>query len=184
MGGTADAAKWRFSLADHDTDGIPDLVVIRVDGVVALHVIDGAGGYNDAPLNLSTGATAASSRPLRHGRLRRRRSPRPAFDPAGRDAAGPPRRQPGWVRDVLVPARQTGTCDASGSYVPWDFDGDRYADLAIGVPFEDIGAGTDAGAVNVLYATEPKGLSAAGDQLWHQDISRHREFQRRRRRLR
>ena len=36
-------------------------------------------------------------------------------------------------------------CEGSGSYVPWDFDGDRYADLAIGVPFEDIGAGANAG---------------------------------------
>src|SRR6185369_11647957 len=32
-----------------------------------------------------------------------------------------------------------------------DFDGDGFADLAIGVPGEDVGAAVDAGAVNVLY---------------------------------
>ena len=41
-------------------------------------------------------------------------------------------------------------------------------DLAIGVPGEDIGAITGAGAVNVLYGSGG-GLSAGGDQVWHQD---------------
>lgn len=51
---------------------------------------------------------------------------------------------------------------------PSDFDGDGYVDLAIGVPFEDIGAKADAGAVNVLYGSSV-GLTAAGDQYWNQD---------------
>ena len=49
-----------------------------------------------------------------------------------------------------------------------DFDGDGYADLAIGVSGEDVGAHRDAGAVNVLYGTSA-GLTASGDQLWTQD---------------
>ncbi|MFN2129472.1 MAG: hypothetical protein ACK2VD_03025 [Anaerolineae bacterium] len=48
------------------------------------------------------------------------------------------------------------------------FDADTYADLAIGVPYEDIGTVADAGAVNVLYGTSPAGLSATGDQIWYQ----------------
>jgi hypothetical protein len=36
-----------------------------------------------------------------------------------------------------------------------DFDGDGYADLAIGVHREDIGVIVDAGAVNVLYGSSP-----------------------------
>jgi hypothetical protein len=49
-----------------------------------------------------------------------------------------------------------------------DFDGDDYADLAIGVPNEDVGIVTNAGAVQVLYGAGG-GLTATGDQLWHQD---------------
>ena len=44
------------------------------------------------------------------------------------------------------------------------------ADLAIGVTFEDVGALSAAGAVNVLYGSS-SGLSATGDQLWTQDSS-------------
>jgi nucleoside phosphorylase len=44
------------------------------------------------------------------------------------------------------------------------------ADLAVGVPEEDVGATTDAGAVNVLYGSST-GLSASGDQFWHQNVS-------------
>jgi len=34
-----------------------------------------------------------------------------------------------------------------------DFDNDGFADLAVGAPGEDVGAATDAGAVNVLYGS-------------------------------
>lgn len=61
--------------------------------------------------------------------------------------------------------------DAFGSALTaGDFDGDDRADLAIGAPFEDVGATADAGAVNVLYGAD-SGLETSGDQLWHQDIS-------------
>jgi disulfide bond formation protein DsbB len=43
-----------------------------------------------------------------------------------------------------------------------------HADLAIGVPGEDVGATMDAGAVAVLYGSTT-GLSPTGNQLWHQD---------------
>jgi hypothetical protein len=56
-----------------------------------------------------------------------------------------------------------------------DFNGDGYADLAIGVPSEDIeGVATDAGAVNVIYGSD-HGLDpfdATGvraDQFWYQE---------------
>jgi hypothetical protein len=38
----------------------------------------------------------------------------------------------------------------------------------VGVPFENVGAIADAGAVNVIYGS-PAGLAAARNQLWHQD---------------
>ena len=49
-----------------------------------------------------------------------------------------------------------------------DFDRDGYADLAIGVPVDRVGATRYAGAVNVLYGAA-SGLTASGDQLWNQD---------------
>ncbi len=49
-----------------------------------------------------------------------------------------------------------------------DFDGDGYADLAVGSPFEGVNGRKAAGAVNVIYGG-PAGLSASGNQFWHQD---------------
>ena len=49
-----------------------------------------------------------------------------------------------------------------------DFGKSNYADLAVGVPDEDLGAAENAGVVHVLYGTST-GLSADGAQLWSQD---------------
>ena len=49
-----------------------------------------------------------------------------------------------------------------------DFNGDGFADLAVGVPDEDVGAVANAGAVNVLYGSA-SGLTGASSQLWHQN---------------
>ena len=49
-----------------------------------------------------------------------------------------------------------------------DFDNDGFADLAIGVPREAVGGILGAGAVNLFFGSA-NGLTAAGDQLWHQD---------------
>jgi hypothetical protein len=50
-----------------------------------------------------------------------------------------------------------------------DFGGQSEADLAIGVPGEDLGTVSDAGAVAVLYGDASEGLRAQGNQLWTQD---------------
>jgi hypothetical protein len=64
--------------------------------------------------------------------------------------------------------------DATGDTFGWsestgDFNGDGFADLAVGVPFKEVGAATDAGAVSILYGS-PSGLDAAGSQQWNQDL--------------
>ena len=46
-----------------------------------------------------------------------------------------------------------------------DFNGDSIDDLAIGVPFEDLGTRTDVGAVAVLYSTST-GPSSTNNELW------------------
>jgi hypothetical protein len=50
------------------------------------------------------------------------------------------------------------------------FNGDRCADLAIGVPLVQVGSATSAGAVNILFGESPAGLTATGSQLWTQDL--------------
>ena len=71
---------------------------------------------------------------------------------------------------VAVPAQASSFASgtASGTSVNADFNGDDFADLAIGVPQENIGTVSNAGAVNVLYGTAT-GLRASGSQFWHQD---------------
>jgi hypothetical protein len=48
-----------------------------------------------------------------------------------------------------------------------DFNNDSFADLAIGVPFEDVGTVVDAGAINVLYGSAAD-LTTTGNQQWLQ----------------
>jgi hypothetical protein len=85
--------------------------------------------------------------------------------PSGLSAAG----SQFWDQD------KPGIADTSESYDKYgyvltsgDFNRDGYTDLAIGIPFEDIGTVADAGGVNVLYGSS-SGLSAAGSQFWDQD---------------
>src|SRR3954453_13129969 len=68
-----------------------------------------------------------------------------------------------------VPRAEAAPAAERGTEVSADFNNDGFADLAIGVPGENVGAINDAGAVNVLYGTAG-GLSAAGNQFWHQNV--------------
>jgi len=80
--------------------------------------------------------------------------------PAARAAPGP-------VQAVAGSAASGAT---GGRSVLADFNADTYADLAVGVPFEDTsGVDTDDGGVNVIYGSAT-GLSATTvpDQLWYQ----------------
>ncbi|MDQ3448100.1 MAG: FG-GAP-like repeat-containing protein, partial [Chloroflexota bacterium] len=69
------------------------------------------------------------------------------------------------IRDEAHLREQFGQTLASG-----DFDGDGFADLAVGVWFQDFCFICNEGAVNVIYGS-PGGLSPAGDQFWTQDSS-------------
>jgi hypothetical protein len=72
------------------------------------------------------------------------------------------------VEGVAEAGDRFGACLAAG-----DFDNDGHADLAIGVPGENVGSIVDAGLVNVLYGSDG-GLAATGtgirpNQVWTQD---------------
>ena len=71
----------------------------------------------------------------------------------------------GWAHGSAGPSGQP----TDGSVFS-DFNNDGFADLAIGVPFEWVGAVQFAGAVNVLYGSAG-GLQATSpdDQFWNQD---------------
>ena len=75
-----------------------------------------------------------------------------------------------WSQGSAGIAGGAETGDRFGSALAaGDFNGDGFADLAIGVPFEDFAAGaTDDGGVNVIYGSAA-GLAAAGNQFWSQD---------------
>jgi FG-GAP repeat protein len=80
-----------------------------------------------------------------------------------------------WTQDSPGVQDQAETGDEFGAALAAaDFNGDGYADLAIGVRTEDFGTVTNAGAVNVLYGS-PCGLQAdptcgnPDDQFWTQD---------------
>jgi FG-GAP repeat protein len=66
---------------------------------------------------------------------------------------------------------QAETGDRAGNAVATgDFNDDGHDDLAIGAPFEVIGASlTEAGAVTVLYGASD-GLTNTEDQFWTQGI--------------
>ncbi len=74
-----------------------------------------------------------------------------------------------WHQDKSGILDQAESADRFGwALSTGDFDGDGYADLAVGSPYEDIYGVPDAGAVNIVYGSA-EGLTAAGNQFWHQD---------------
>ncbi|NND04727.1 MAG: hypothetical protein HKN91_18300, partial [Acidimicrobiia bacterium] len=76
-----------------------------------------------------------------------------------------------WHRDTSGVIDVAGNGDRFGaSLASGDFDGDGFFDLAIGVPRDRVNNQEGAGSVNVLYGTKT-GLTAVGDQVWHQDSS-------------
>ncbi len=76
---------------------------------------------------------------------------------------------------MLYESDAGGTTEANDrfgmSFAVGDFNCDRYDDLAIGIPHEDLEAIIDAGALVVVYGS-PTGLrELLSNQFWHQDRS-------------
>ena len=82
------------------------------------------------------------------------------------DDAGVPS-EAGWV-SIDPDAPDQPTLGPPPVPPPGDFNGDGFADRAIGTPLEDVGSASDAGAIGVLYGSGT-GLVAADDQVFVQD---------------
>jgi hypothetical protein len=80
-----------------------------------------------------------------------------------------------WHQNSISTVEDTGerlgTNDHFGAALSaWNFGRSAHKDLAIGVPFEDVGTIEDAGIVQVLYGSA-NGLTGVGNQVWSQDSS-------------
>ena len=76
-----------------------------------------------------------------------------------------------WTQNITGILDETEAEDVFGLAVgAGDFNLDGRDDLVVGVPGEDIGSATDAGAINVIYGSA-SGLSSVGNQFLHQDSS-------------
>ena len=76
-----------------------------------------------------------------------------------------------FTQDGLV--NESGDSSEDGDLFGWslaggDFNGDGFADLAVGAPAEDVGSETRAGAVDVIDGSSG-GLSHMATQFWTQD---------------
>ena len=56
--------------------------------------------------------------------------------------------------------------------VAGNFNDDLFADLAIGIPHEDLFGERDAGAVSVIYGSPISGLATDANQFWYQGLGR------------
>jgi len=67
-----------------------------------------------------------------------------------------------------VPGANEANDQFGFSLAAGDFDGNGYSELAIGVPYEDIGTIPNAGAVTILPGSST-GPTASGSKSWYQD---------------
>jgi FG-GAP repeat protein len=75
-----------------------------------------------------------------------------------------------WTQDSPgVPEDSEGEDEFGAALAAGDLNDDGAADLAVGVPGEDLDTPADAGAAIVLYGVPATGLTATDAQLWTQD---------------
>jgi hypothetical protein len=85
------------------------------------------------------------------------------------DGSGLTTRNDRWRQGLRGVRAEAEPLDSFGeTLLARDFDADGYADLAVGVPEEDVGGVADAGAISILYGRDG-GLRAIGDRTFHQD---------------
>jgi hypothetical protein len=78
-----------------------------------------------------------------------------------------------WEEYLTQDSRDVADSAEAGDNFGWvfatgDFGGSKHNDLAVGVPFEDVGGAGDAGGVHV-FPSSGEGISTEGDRLWTQN---------------
>ena len=72
----------------------------------------------------------------------------------------------GGIVPIAAPVLADSSAAAGSTVIPYDFDGDGYADMTVGVVGEDLRGVVNAGAAQVLYGSST-GVTSR-DQVWHQ----------------
>ena len=137
-----DDESFGFALAsgDFDNDGFDDLAIGVPGEDLALGVGPMAGNAADAgAVNLLNGSPGGLA--------------------ADRDQF--------WSQNALEGEHESGD-HFGNAFASGDFNDDGFDDLAVGVPGEDLGTESSAGAVNVIYGSSTL-LTSTGNQVWHQD---------------
>ncbi len=80
-----------------------------------------------------------------------------------------------WTQTVLGTDSSEAGDNFGASLASGDYNNDGRADLAVGVPGEDIGSAIDAGSVHFILGSAT-GLTGAGDYVLHQDTNRVRDI--------
>lgn len=145
LGGTATVDDWvgaALTCGDFDDDGFDDLVV----GVPGEAVISTAGmSTSDAELMMAGAVQVVY----------------------GTSAGLASSTVETWSQDTGLSGEAEGFEGFGFSLATADYDGNGYADLAVGVPFEDVDYYLAEGAVNVIYGAS-SGLTSANDDVFSQ----------------
>ena len=76
-----------------------------------------------------------------------------------------------WVQSDMSASNSEAGDRLASVLATGDFDGDGVFDLAIGTPNEGWNSLTNSGVVQVLYGVSGTGVTLAGEQWFHQDVS-------------
>ena len=164
---TAPSDAMRLVIGDRDVDGVVDLYVLVLSSEVEVRVLTGDSEYQEelAEFESSIGAEQSSVYGLgdydgdgRNDLMKMSDSGRVSVYQGGNQGGD----RTFWFRNA------DWECSPLGAAVASDTNGDRAADLLIGVPGEDVGSVEEAGLGQEIYGS-PSGVSTT-DILWHQDV--------------
>ncbi len=157
----------RFAIGDRDVDGVADLYIITLGAELGVEVLTGSTNYQSgtAPFVTSAGVAESSVYGLgdydgdgRDDLMRMNETGRVTVFQGGNQGGD----RTFWFRNA------DWECSPLGSAVGSDTNGDRFADLVVGVPGEDVGAVKEGGVGQEIYGGR-NGISTA-DIMWHQDV--------------
>jgi hypothetical protein len=163
-----DSSQIRLDIGDRDTDGIPDLYVMGMVDPLTVTVITGASAYRNALSTVTTAVPFASNAVYGLGDYDGDgRADLMRLSSSGRVTVYQGGDQGGdltfWFKSADWECGPLGPPALAG-----DTNGDRFADLIVGVPGEDVSDVVDAGAAQEIFGSV-SGVTDS-DNFWHQDV--------------